>query len=312
MNRRMFTQALATVALGAAVPRGEALALDELGSVAPLASASTPFPLSVMLWTVFNDLPFEQRLAKVAEAGYSNVELVGEYGKWSDADFASANAARKRLGITFDTTAGMDHAGHAHGLADPAHRDPFLAELKEALVPMETLGCPAMIVLSGNVVPGLTREAQHESCVESLKRAAELIDGKQIDGQPVRLLLECIDPQENSHYFLQSAAEGIDIVRAVNHPQVQFLYDIFHEQVAEGNLIEKLDKHIDVIGLIHVADVPGRHEPGTGEINYANVYRRLVELKYRRVVAMEFHPVGDPVATLRAAKRMVSSATATG
>jgi hydroxypyruvate isomerase len=88
---------------------------------------------------------------------------------------------------------------------------------------------------------------------------------------------------------------------------VQFLYDIFHEQIAEGNLIEKLDKHIDVIGLIHVADVPGRHQPGTGEINYANIYRKLVELNYRHKVAMEFRPTGDPVATLRAAKAQVLS-----
>ena len=97
--------------------------------------------------------------------------------------------------------------------------------------------------------------------------------------------------------------------RAVNHPQVQFLYDLFHEQIAEGNLIEKLEKHIDVIGLVHVADVPGRHQPGTGEINYINIYRKLAELKYRHVVAMEFHPTGDPIATLRAAKQVVSSAT---
>ena len=109
---------------------------------------------------------------------------------------------------------------------------------------------------------------------------------------------------------MQSAAEAIDIVRAVNHLQVQFLYDMFHEQIAEGNLIEKLDKHIDVIGLIHVADVPGRHEPGTGEINYANVYRKLAELNYRHIVAMEFRPTSDPVVSLRDAKRMVSSATA--
>jgi hydroxypyruvate isomerase len=155
------------------------------------------------------------------------------------------------------------------------------------------------------VVPGLTREAQHQSCVDSLKRAAEVIDGKQIDGQPVRLLLECIDPEENPHYYLQSAAEGIEIVRAVDHPQVQFLYDIFHEQIAEGNLIEKLDKHIDVIGLIHIADVPGRHEPGTGEINYGNIYRKLAELKYNHMVAMEFRPTGDPVESLRAAREMV-------
>jgi hydroxypyruvate isomerase len=301
MNRRTFTQTLAAAAAG--LPILSAISAD---SQAP--TNAPPFPLSVMLWTVFTDLPFEDRLAKVAEAGYTNVELVGdEYRKWSGADFANANAARKRFGIHFDATAGLEHAGHTHGLADPAQREAFLAELPQALAPMETLSCPAMIVLSGNVVPGLTREAQHDACVETLKQAAKLIDGKQIDGQPVRLLLECIDPEENPHYFLQSASEGIEIVRAVNHPQVQFLYDIFHEQIAEGNLIEKLDKHIDVIGLIHVADVPGRHQPGTGEINYANIYRKLVELNYRHKVAMEFRPTGDPVATLRAAKAQVLS-----
>jgi hydroxypyruvate isomerase len=118
----------------------------------------------------------------------------------------------------------------------------------------------------------------------------------------VRLLLECIDPEENPRYYLTSAAEGMEVVRAVNHPQVQFLYDLFHEQIAEGNLLEKLEKNIDLVGLIHVADVPGRHEPGTGEINYTNIYRKLAQLNYKHMVAMEFKPKGDPIATLRAAK----------
>jgi hydroxypyruvate isomerase len=298
MNRRTFTQVLATAALGAAAP-----SLPSAAAGSPASPQEAPFPLSVMLWTVFTDLPFEQRLARVAEAGYRNIELVGEYRDWSAADFAGANAARKRLGIRFDATAGL-----AHGIAEPAVRDAFLAELKQALTPMETLSCPAMIVLSGNVVPGLSREAQHQACIETLKQAAALVEGRQIDGQPVRLLLECIHLEENPHYYLTSAIEAIEIVRAVNHPQVQFLYDIYHEQMSFGQLIEKLDKHIDVIGLIHVADVPGRHEPGTGEINYANIYRKLAALNYRRVVAMEFLPTGDPVATLRAAREMAGSA----
>lgn len=255
-----------------------------------------------MLWTVFTDLPFEQRLAKVAEAGYTNVELVGEYAKWSEADYSEAIAAAKQHGIRFDATAGL-----RNGIGNPAVRDAFLAELKEALTPMERLSCPAMIILSGNVVPGLSREDQHASCIEGLKRAAALVEGKQIDGQPIRLLLECIDPEENPKYFLTSAAEAIEIVRAVNHPQVQFLYDLFHEQIAEGNLIEKLDQHIDVIGLIHIADVPGRHEPGTGEINFGNVYKKLAQLKYRHVVAMEFKPTSDPVTSLRKAREKVAN-----
>ena len=127
-------------------------------------------------------------------------------------------------------------------------------------------------------------------------------------GSPMRLLLECIHLEENPNFYMTSADEGIEVVRAVNHPQVQFLYDIFHEQMSYGNLIDKLDKHIDVIGLIHIADVPGRHEPGTGEINYANIYRKLAQLNYRHNVAMEFMPTGDPVSTLRAAKAFALSA----
>jgi len=301
VNRRKFAQSIAGVAMGvAAVP-----SMRGAGAIDVASAETAPFPLSVMLWTVWRDLPFDQRLAKVAEAGYHNVELVGEYRSWSDADFERANDARKRLGIAFDATAGLHN-----GVGDPGVRDAFLAELKQALTSMEKLDCPAMIVLSGNVVQGLSREAQHASCVEGLKRATALIEGKQIAGQPVRLLLECIDPEENPRYFLQSAAEAIDIVRAVNHPQVQFLYDLFHEQIAEGNLIEKLEKHIDVIGLVHVADVPGRHEPGTGEINYINIYRRLAELKYQHVVAMEFRPTGDPHSALRAARETVGKVKA--
>ncbi len=298
MNRREFARAVAGAAVGAGTLNATS------AQALPAPSPPMPFPLSVMLWTVFRDLPFEERLEKVAEAGYTNIELVGEYAKWDDAEFRRTSSARRRLGIHFDATAGMPH-----GVADPSVRDAFLSDLREALNSMEALGCPAMIALSGNVVPGLSRDDQHKSSIETLKRAAEVVEGRQIEGQPVRLLLECIDPEENPKYYLQSAAEAIEVVRAVNHPQVQFLYDMFHEQIAEGNLIEKLIKHIDIIGLIHVADVPGRHEPGTGEINYLNIYRALMKLNYHHVVAMEFRPIGDPVDTLRAAREMVARAT---
>jgi hydroxypyruvate isomerase len=300
MNRRTFTQALATAAMGAAVPEKQAAAgKSAFSPQAAQPAAGGPFSLSVMLWTVFNDLPFEQRLEKVAEAGYTNVELVGEYSKWSTADFANANAARKRLGITFDATAGLRHS-----MIDPASRDALIAELGAALRPMETLGCSAMIMLTGNTVPGLSRETQHQNVVETLKRAAASVEGKQIEGQPVRLLLECIDPEENPKYFLTSAEEGMEVVRQVNHPQVQFLYDMFHEQIGHGNLIEKLEKNIDIVALIHIADVPGRHQPGTGEINYGNIFKKLGELKYRNMVAMEFLPIGDQVSALREANKL--------
>ncbi len=148
----------------------------------------------------------------------------------------------------------------------------------------------------------MSRETQHQSCIEGLKQAAKLVEGKQINGKPVRLLLENIDPEENPKYYLTSVAEGFEIIRAVDHPQVKLLYDFFHEQISEGNLIEKLKKNIDYTGLVHIADVPGRHIPGTGEIHYDNIYKTLVELNYQHTVAMEFLPLHDAVEELRRAK----------
>jgi hydroxypyruvate isomerase len=230
----------------------------------------------------------------VAEAGFKNVQLVGEYKKWSEEDFRRANAKRRELNISFDTTAGL-----AHGVGDPRAREALLADLKHELPIMEKLECPSIIVMSGNIVEGMPRQVQHQSCIDGLKRAAQLVEGKN-----VRLLLENIDPEENARYYLTSVAEGFKIIEAVNHPQVRFLYDFFHEQISEGNLIEKLEKNIDKVGLVHIADVPGRHEPGTGEINYENICRTLGRLKYDRYAAMEFLPTSDPVGKLRAAREM--------
>src|SRR5436190_1255566 len=301
MNRRTFARNVAGGLLSASAVTGAAFAQESSQTVGGLSPAR--FKLSIMLWTVFRDLPFEQRLEKVAAAGYTNVELIGEYEKWTDAEFDRANAKRKELGITFDCTAGIKH-----GLCNPAERDALLAEVRQALPIMERISCPSIILLSGNVVPGMTIEAQHQSCVDGLKAASALVEGRKINGEPVRVLLENIDPEENPKYFLTSVARGFEIVKAVAHPQIQFLYDFFHEQISEGNLIEKLEKNIEHVGLVHVADVPGRHEPGTGEINYRNIFRKLAELKYDRMVAMEFLPTGDAIAQLRAAGKLAMQA----
>jgi hydroxypyruvate isomerase len=305
MDRRTFVQTVAGTVVGACgVAQGSNLLKEESTSATNNGEATAvPFKLSVMLWTVFTDLPFEQRLEKVAQAGYKNVELVGEYDRWTEADFSRANAKRKELGINFDCTAGLKH-----GVSVPDHRQPLLDELRQALPVMEKIDCPNMILLSGNRVPALPRDVQHRSCVDTLKAAADLVQGKSINGQPVRLLLETIDPEENPQYFLTEIAEALEIVQETAHPQVRLLYDFYHEQIAAGNLIEKLEKSLPYLGLVHIADVPGRHEPGTGEINYQNIFRKLAELNYTGVAAMEFHPSGDPVTQLRAARDMALQA----
>jgi hydroxypyruvate isomerase len=294
MNRRMFSKSLAG-----------GLAAASLKPAMAQATPASTLNFSVMLWTVFRNLPFEERLAKVAEAGYTNVELVGEYHKWSESEFRTALAKKKELGLTFDVTAGLPH-----GIGNPADREAMLTDVRNELPIMERLEIPAVIIMSGNVVPGMPSYVQHQSCIDGLKAAAKLVEGKKINGQPVRLLLENIDPLENPRYYLTSVAEGFEIMREVDHPQVQFLYDFFHEQIAEGNLLEKLEKNIEYTGLVHIADVPGRHAPGTGEINFGNIYRKLVQLNYKRMVAMEFIPLGDAVTELRTAREQAMKAAA--
>ncbi len=282
MDRRNFSRVLAGAALGSAV----------LPSLAAPPEKQLPFRFSVMLWTVYHKLPFEQRLEKVAEAGYHAVELVDEYEKWSPEDFLRASDKLHSLGIVVDAMAGV-----WTGIANPQTLDKFLADLTKFVPIAEQLECPAVIVLSGDRVEGVSREAHHQSCIESLKRAAEIAEKHNLT-----LLLENIDQEENPKYYLTSVAEGFEIIRQVNHPRVKFLYDFYHEQISEGNLIAKLEKNIAQVGLLHVADVPGRHEPGTGEINYASIYRKLAQLNYRGYLAMEFEPAGNPVTSLRAAR----------
>jgi len=291
MRRREFVSACAAAALA-----GRAAGPSAMARTAPAASESEgmPFSLSVMLWTVYRDLPFEQRLEKVAEAGYHAVELVGEFKDWKKQDFAGARRKKRELGIEFDGTTGVWQP-----LADASAREVFLKSLREFIPTMRELECTRLIMQTGNTIPGLSRNEMHANCIETLKRGGEIAAENNIE-----LLIENIDPEENPKYFLTLSAEGFDIVRSVGNPRVKFLYDFFHEQIAAGNLIAKLEKNIDLVGLVHVADVPGRHDPGTGEIYYPNIFRKLGELGYSRYVAMEFMPKGEAVPALRAAREM--------
>src|SRR5438132_13938382 len=121
MDRRRFAKTAAAALGAAAIP-------SLLSSAQPSGSNSLPFNLSVMLWTVYRDLPFEQRLEKVAEAGYRAVQLVHEYDKWSEEDFRNANRKKRSLGMGFDTAAGL-----RKGICDPAERQVFLADVRSMM-----------------------------------------------------------------------------------------------------------------------------------------------------------------------------------
>ena len=278
----------ATLATGAFMPSVLKAQPQNIGKAIP--------QFSVMMWTLRDRGSFEENLERVAQAGYHHVELVNEYKKWSEEDSRRILARMQALGISVDAMAGM-----TAGFADPSGGDAFLAELKGLIPVAQRLQSGQIILLSGKRIEGVSPQAQHAASIATLKRAAELLRAAGIVG-----VIEPIDRLENPSIYLDGVNEAFEIVRAVGSPNIKVLYDLYHEQREFGNLIEKLEKNIGEVGLIHVADVPGRHEPGTGEVNYGNIYRKLAQLNYKGVIAMEFYPTGDVVETLRRAREEAS------
>ena len=285
LSRRDFGRLMGAALAARAIVPGRLM-----GQVSGAAEGGPQF--SVMMWALNKRGSFEENLERVAQAGYRHVELVGEFMRWSAEDWRRILARMQALKITVDATSGVKA-----GFADPSGGDAFVAELKGFIPTVQRLGCGQIILLSGKRIEGAAPGVQRAASIETLKRAAEILGEAGLTG-----VIEPIDRLENPSIYLDGVTEAFEIVRALGSPKVKVLYDLYHEQRGLGNLIEKLEKNIDEVGLIHVADVPGRHEPGTGEIHYRNVYKKLSELHYRGVIAMEFYPTGDVVETLRKAR----------
>ncbi|MCU1249491.1 MAG: hypothetical protein JWQ49_2520 [Edaphobacter sp.] len=293
LTRRGFGRLMSAALAARVIVPGRLMGLAQAGVGDAGAEEAGP-QFSVMMWALNKQGSFEENLERVAQAGYRHVELVGEFMRWSEADWTRILARMQALKITVDATSGIK-AGFADPTAgEAAGGGAFVAELKGFIPTVQRLGCGQIILLSGKRFEGAAPGVQKAASIEALKRAADILSAAGVTG-----VIEPIDRLENPSIYLDGVTEAFEIVRAVGSPKVKVLYDLYHEQRGMGNLIEKLEKNIDQVGLIHVADVPGRHEPGTGEINFRNVYRKLAELHYRGVIAMEFYPTGDVVETLR-------------
>ena len=291
MNRRQFGGRLAGGLAGLAVAGslGRGLATPE--------KAAHPFRLSVMLWTLRPKYTAEQAIDMVAGAGYDGFELVDEDKKWSPADVTRIRAHMAQLGIACDAMSGIDT-----GFAEPGAADRLASELAARMAQAERLGCQRIILLSGKRDTSMPREKQHAVCIENLQRAGDVAAKRGFT-----LLLEPIDALENPPIYMTRVEEAFEIVRAVKQAGVQVLYDFYHQQrgLPQGGgvapLLAPLRGNVGLLGLVHVANVPGRHAPNHGEINYLQIYKGLEQNGYHGWMAMEFLPVGDAKTELREA-----------
>jgi hydroxypyruvate isomerase len=251
--------------------------------------------LSVCVEMIFTELPFLERIGAVADSGFEAFEFWG----WRNKDVDAILRSKKEHGLAISSLS-VDPGGR---IVDYSTKDVFIKGLRDSIEVAHKLGCERLIVTTGNEMIGVPRVVQHQNIVKILKEAAKLAENAN-----VTLVLEPLNVLvDHKGYYLYSSGEGFEILREVGSPNIKLLYDIYHQQITEGNLIDTITKNIKLIGHFHAADVPGRHEFGTGEINYSNVLKRIDELGYGGFVGLEFMPLVESREALRAVRRVLES-----
>ncbi len=222
-----------------------------------------------------------ERIEQIAAYGFPAFELL-RCGAWEDKEAVRIRC--EQLGIEVGAVGGGMGTINDWGPNDPAHHDRFVAAVKEGIANAQAIGSKTVLALSGADRQGVSKEAQMDALVQAGKRVGPLLEdaGIVLVWEPLNVLVN------HAGYFLVYSADASEMIKRTDHPHVKFLFDIYHQQISEGNLINNIRRYHTEIGHYHFADNPGRHEPGTGEINYQNVFKAIYETGYRGIVACEF------------------------
>jgi hydroxypyruvate isomerase len=242
--------------------------------------------LGLCLEMVYTDRPFEVRLAKAAELGFKYVEM------WfTDATYKGSAAQLAKLAAQYgvqitNTVIGAPDGSLGGGLTDARNRDQWLARARSTLAFTQEAQIPATIVCTGNVIPGLSDAQMQQSVLDGLKATTELAEKAGIT-----LLLEPLNTTyDHAGYWLTSSDKGAELCRQVGSPHMRLLFDGYHMQIMEGNLINHIRRNLDVIGHFHAAGVPGRHEIFQGETDYRFVWAEIEKLGYQGTFGLEYSP----------------------
>lgn len=253
------------------------------------------FDIHVTDWAVFGDSSPVECIERTAAVGADGVELFN----WEDTDIETIADAADESDVSVVSTGALGVAanvGHeGPSITNPDHCEEAIADIERSLDAVMPLDTNILVITVGPARPTLSRATQYNAIVNVLRNAAPAATE-----HDVTLVIEPLNTRvDHPDYFLTTASEGVKIVKAVDHPNVKLLYDIYHQQITEGNLIETIREHHEHIGMYHLADVPGRHEPGTGEINYRAVLQAIADTGYEGSVGLEYIPMDDPEATVR-------------
>ena len=246
------------------------------------------------LTMLFNELAPVDRFAAARVAGFDAVEFLFPYEDDVDAIEGALRSNALEM-VLFDLPVGNFAAGE-RGLAnDPARIEEFQRGATMTVDLAQRYGTPLLNCLVGKALAGVAADVQRRTLVDNLRYAAAAAEQR-----GVRLLIEPLNTIETPGFLIATAREALELIDEVGHPNLWLQLDLYHEQRMAGNLVATLREHIDRIAHIQIADSPGRHQPGTGEINYRYVLDAIDASGYEGWVSLEFVPAPDTSGALDA------------
>jgi hydroxypyruvate isomerase len=244
-------------------------------------------PQITLSWSVsllFENLPLVTALGRAAHEHLNVVEIWNPYS----VSVSETRSTLEALGLKvllINTDAGDLATGEWGTGASPGRVNHFKRSFEQSVEYATSLEIPMIHAMAGNRVSGSSYSAQRECFLRNLEWALSLTKGT-----PLKLLLEPLNNIDRPDYFLTAMSEAAEIVAELHDKRIGIMCDIYHLQRGHGNLTEQIQTFAPLIGHYQFADVPGRHEPGTGEINYANVVRAIVGTGYDGFLGLEYRP----------------------
>lgn len=261
------------------------------------------FDLAVTVPAVFGDRPLTDGIAAAGDLGADGIEFFDweEHGIESIA--AACDDANVSLAATLSAGSGSNiEDADAPAMTDPDCRDQVIGDIERSIDACESVGSPNLIVTVGPVQGDLERSVQRNAIVDVLESVAP-----RAEEADVTVVVEPLNTRiDHPGYFLSSSDEAFDVVETVGSSHVKVLFDVYHQQITEGDVTRRLTENLEHVGHVHIADNPGRDAPGTGELNYENVLTALDTAGYEGYVGCEFIPDGDPEEAVRRTFRLAN------
>ncbi|MFH0267138.1 hydroxypyruvate isomerase [Vibrio rumoiensis] len=233
---------------------------------------------------LFTEVDFLQRFGQAAEAGFQGVEYLFPYD-FEPSTIQQVLEENQLQQVLFNLPAGNWLDGDRGIAVDPKRVDEFQQGVAKAIQYAKALNCSQVNCLAGIVPDGVTQQQAEDTFVSNLRFAAGALKENGIS-----LIIEAINTRDIPGFFLTNTKQALDIIEKVGSDNLNFQYDIYHMQIMEGDLAPTLSEHLSQIQHVQLADNPGRHEPGTGEINYPFLFNHLDSIGYDGWIGCEYKP----------------------